>query len=69
MHPEVTDQQLRDAGFTPAARNYPLSPEAVVWLRKFNGLPEHVPMPAAWHFAPNAYMQKYLHERSVAESV
>ena len=50
--PPVTDQQLRDAGFTSAARAYPMSEAATRWLCAFNGVTLEL-APAAWWYAPN----------------
>ena len=50
--PPVTDQQLRDAGYTSAARAYPMSEAAVRWLCGFNGV-TLAQAPAAWWYAPN----------------
>lgn len=57
--PDVTDQQLREAGFTSAARSYPLSREGFLWLCHWNGVkPEQAP--PGWYYAPNGYMQEWI---------
>ena len=64
-HPQVTDDQLRAAGFTAAARAFPLSARAAAWLAQFNGIPV-ADIPAAWWYAPNVYMQRVLDENGAA---
>lgn len=57
-HP-VTDEALRQAGFTSDARQFPLSEAGFQWLCHYNGAkPEQAP--PAWRYAPNAYMQRWL---------
>jgi hypothetical protein len=54
MMTDVTDKQLRDAGYTSDARKYPHSERAFRCLCAFNGIdPDKAPM--AWRFAPNAH--------------
>lgn len=54
----VTDAELRSAGFTAAARNFPMSDAALEWLCKFNGV-SVAQAPAAWRYAPNAWCRDY----------
>jgi hypothetical protein len=65
--PPVTDQQLRDAGYTANARNYPRTERAVRWLARFNGVP-FKRVPAAWWYAPNAYMLAYVEQKATEEA-
>lgn len=67
MKPEVTDQQLRDAGYTAAARNYPLSEEGAQWVARFNGI-EISKMPAAWWYAPNVAMRAAIESQQLADN-
>lgn len=61
--PPVTDQQLRDAGFTSASRSFPRSERATRWIAEFNGIPFDR-VPAAWWYASNEYMLKYVEEKA-----
>lgn len=49
----VTDQQLRDAGFTSAAREFPRDELALRLLCAFNGVPPES-APPSWWFYPNS---------------
>ncbi len=60
-----TAADFRAAGFDANAINYPLSEAACQWLADFNGI-EIEKMPAAWRYAPNAYMRDYLEEQAKA---
>lgn len=60
---DVTDAELRSAGFTPAARNYPLSDAALAVLAAFNGLRVDQ-CPKAWRYAPNAWCRDDLERRA-----
>lgn len=64
--PPVTDQQLRDAGYTTNARTYPLSEDGARWVAKFNGIPFEK-IPAAWWYAPNPEMQRIVEEEGVTD--
>lgn len=59
MRPEVTDQQLRNAGYTALARNYPFSEAAARWVARFNGI-SFEEMPTAWWYAPNMFMRNMI---------
>jgi hypothetical protein len=61
--PPVTDEELRAAGFTAAARNFPMSEKAVRLLSKQTGVPFEK-MPAAWHYAPNTYVLEQMERDS-----
>ncbi len=52
--PEVTDQQLRDAGFTPDARNHPRDELSLIMLCAFVGVDPKLAPPAWWFFANDA---------------
>jgi hypothetical protein len=51
-----TPEQFRAAGMTADAVNYPKPPAALIALKRFNGLRDDAPVPAAWHYFPNAWM-------------
>lgn len=53
--PPVTDEQLRAAGYTSAAREYPLSRDAAQSLADYCGVSLDQ-MPAAWWYSPNAHV-------------
>lgn len=61
--PPATDEQFRGAGYTSAARLYPLSEAGARWVAEFNGIP-FVKIPAAWCYAPNHGMLKYVEEKA-----
>jgi hypothetical protein len=63
---EVTDEELRQAGFTAAARNYPRSEEGFRWICKFNGVPPEI-APRAWRYASNQYMWEYAERKAVED--
>lgn len=65
--PEISalDKELRIAGFTSAAKNFPLSETGFRWICKFNGVPPEK-APRAWRYAPNQYMLEYV-ERKATE--
>ena len=56
---DPTEADFRAAGFTAAARAFPLSAGAQQWLADFNGVAVAA-MPDAWRFAPNAWMRDWL---------
>lgn len=65
---KVLDEEFRAAGFTGAARNYPLNDEGFAWLCAFNGIaPEQAPR--AWRYAPNAYMKEYIEQKAREQRV
>lgn len=59
MTPAVTDLQLRQLGFSPAARNYPLSERAYKWRLRYNCVPLNWPVSPAWHYSSNEYMRAW----------
>ena len=69
-HVRQATKLFRDCGFTLAAMQYPRSPEALIGLKQFNGLPDDAKVPVAWRYHPNAYMaanwRKYYGERDEA---
>lgn len=56
-HIQVANKMFRSAGFTLAAMQYPRPPKALAGLKRFNGVPDDMPVPLAWHYFPNAYMR------------
>lgn len=46
---------FRKAGFDIGAMRYPRSNEALIALKRFNGLPDDMKVPFPWHFHPNEY--------------
>jgi len=61
--PPVTDAELRAAGFSPAARQFPRSEVGARWIAAFNGGPLEA-IPAAWWYASNAYMHAYVERKA-----
>ncbi len=55
----MTDEQLRAAGFTGAARQFPRSEAGARWIAAFNGV-SFEKIPAAWCYASNAWMHGYV---------
>jgi hypothetical protein len=58
-HVAVADKVFRDCGFTLAAMRDPRSPEALVALKRFNGLADDAKVPPGWHYHPNAYCRDH----------
>lgn len=54
-HVQAAHKVFRNCGFTIAAMQYPRSPEALVALKRFNGLPDDAKVPPAWNYHPNAW--------------
>lgn len=57
---EVTDEELRKAGFSPLERHWPLSLTAVAWMRHDNCAPAGWNHPRAWCYASNGYMHRWI---------
>jgi hypothetical protein len=55
-HVQAAHKVFRDCGFTIAAMQYPRSAEALLGLKRFNGLRDDAKVPHAWHYHPNAHM-------------
>ena len=56
-HIDLANKVFRDCGFSIAAMQYPRSPEALVGLKRFNGLKDDVKTPFAWGYFPNSYVR------------
>lgn len=54
-HTEAASKLFRDCGFTLAAMQFKRSPEALVALKRYNGLAPDAKVPFAWGYHPNAY--------------
>lgn len=54
-HVQAATKLFRDCGFTLLAMQFPRTPEALVALKKFNGLPADAKVPFAWNYHPNAW--------------
>lgn len=50
-----TAEQFRKAGYTEHAHSYPRPPEAVIALKRANGLADDAPYPPVWDYFPNAW--------------
>ena len=62
--PEVTDAELRAAGYMPASRAFPHSEAGARWVAAFNGIPFEK-IPAAWCYASNAHMLAVTEQRAL----
>ena len=49
---------FRSAGFTLLAMQYPRSAEALIALKRFNGLADDAKVPFAWNYHPNEWCQR-----------
>lgn len=57
-----TEKEFRDAGYSAAAINFPLSDAAFAHLCAFNGIrPDQAPR--AWRYSPNATVRDYWEQR------
>ena len=56
-HVRAATKLFRDCGFTLAAMQYPRPPEALVGLKRFNGLSAEAQVPVAWNYFPNSYVR------------
>lgn len=54
-HIEAASKLFRDCGFTLAAMQFKRSPEALIALKRYNGLAPDAKVPFAWGYHPNAY--------------
>ena len=61
--PPVTPEQLRAAGITSVAMNFPRSEMGARWIAAFNGISFAI-IPAGWCYASNSYMWVYVEERA-----
>ncbi len=66
--PPVTDQQLRDAGFTKESRAFPRSEAGARWIANWNGIPFEM-IPAAWCYASNLWMHAYVERLAATDTV
>lgn len=54
-HVREATRVFRAAGFTLAAMQFPRPTEALVALKRFNGLNADAPVPFAWNYHPNEW--------------
>jgi hypothetical protein len=54
-HVTAANKVFRDCGFTLAAMQYPRPHDALIALKRFNGLADDAPVSFAWGYHPNAY--------------
>jgi hypothetical protein len=54
-HVVAAHSLFRASGFTIAAMQFPRSADALLALKRFNGLPDDAPAPFPWHFHPNVW--------------
>jgi hypothetical protein len=48
---------FRNSGFSLAAMQFPRPPEALIALKRFNGLADDAKTPPAWSYFPNAWFR------------
>ena len=66
-HVVLANKVFRDCGFTLAAMQFPRCHDALVALKRVNGLKADAKVPFAWGFFPNQWMRdnwKELYARS-----
>lgn len=56
-HVQHANKVFRDCGFTIAAMKYKRPIEALIGLKRFNGLKDDAVVPFAWGYFPNEYMR------------
>jgi hypothetical protein len=61
MNSSVCCEAFREAGFTGAACNFPLTAEGAVIIAQHNGIAVEQ-MPRSFFYAPNAYMQSWMND-------
>lgn len=66
LHVQQTSKVFRDAGFTMAAIQYPLSATGVAWVLAFNRAPAGWTPPHGWRYAPNPAMRKSIETKASA---
>lgn len=55
VHVVKARKVFRDCGFEIGAMCYPRPPEALIALKRFNGLADDATVPPAWGYHPNAW--------------
>ena len=56
-HVQVANKVFRDCGFSLAAMQLKRPLDALIGLKRFNGLSADAKVPFAWSYFPNAYMR------------
>lgn len=54
-HVQAARAIFRKAGFDLGAMRFKRSPEALLALKRFNGLPDDAAVPFAWNYHPNEW--------------
>lgn len=57
-HIILANKVFRDCGFTLSAMQFRRPLEALIALKRFNGLPDDTKVPFAWNYHPNAWCAK-----------
>lgn len=55
-HVEAAKAVFRASGFTLAAMQFKRSADALLALKRFNGVPEDMKVPFAWKYHPNKWL-------------
>lgn len=58
-HVQLANGLFRSAGFTLAAMQYPRSEQSLLALKRFNGVPDAMKPPVAWHYHPNTWCRDH----------
>jgi hypothetical protein len=56
-HVRAARKVFRDCGFDLMAMQFPRCRDALIGLKRFNGLPDDAKVPLGWHYHPNAAMR------------
>lgn len=54
-HVQQANKLFRDCGFSLHAMQFPRPAEALVAIKRFNGLRDDAKVPVAWNYHPNAW--------------
>lgn len=58
-HVEAARAVFRASGFTLAAMQFKRSPGSLAALKRFNGIPDTMEVPFAWHYHPSAWSAEH----------
>lgn len=69
LRPIPTPEEVRATGWTGDVTRFPLSHPAFLYRCQVTGANPESPPNAAWYYAPNAWVQRDLHERGLSEGL
>jgi hypothetical protein len=64
-HVRLAHKTFRDCGFDITAMQWKRPPEALIALKRFNGLPDDAKVPFAWGYHPNEALARKWREKGV----